>query len=165
MTGLNVPGLIVTPQAEINAQHGTSLDGVMPPANVQLIHDDGSMASWVNKIANAKLVVFCISPETISPSGVSAYLLAMALKKCVIISDCPATRDILIDGETAILVPMRDPERLRAAICRALDDDAYRHRVADGGYHYALGLGGEVSLARNVGHALLRFLRNGPENN
>jgi glycosyltransferase involved in cell wall biosynthesis len=82
----------------------------------------------------------------------------MALNKCVIISDCPSTNGILIDGETAILVPMRDPERLRAAIQRAWEDDDYRRRIAAGGYRYAMSLGGEETLARNVAVAVADFL-------
>jgi glycosyltransferase involved in cell wall biosynthesis len=165
LAGLDYPGLIVTPGAEENAEHGTSLEGVTLPSNVQMIHDDGSMESWIDKIANAKLAVFCISPETISPSGVGAYLLAMALKKCVIISDCPSTRDILIPDETSILVPMRDPVKLREAIRRACEDDDYRQRIAAGGYRYARSLGGEETLMRNVALAVVEYLRKRREKN
>jgi glycosyltransferase involved in cell wall biosynthesis len=77
----------------------------------------------------------------------------------VIISDCPSTRDILINDENAILVPMRDPESLRQAIRRAWDDDAYRQRIAARGREYALSLGGEETLARNVAQAVVDFLR------
>lgn len=159
MAGLDFPGLIVTPRAAENAEHGTSLGEVVLPKNVAILHDDGSMESWVGQIARCKLAVFCIAPETISPSGVGAYLLAMALGKCVIISDCPSTRDILIHEDTAILVPMRDPDSLREAIQRAWNDDAYRQRIAESGRQYALSLGGEEMLARNVALAVVDFLR------
>jgi glycosyltransferase involved in cell wall biosynthesis len=144
------PGLIVTPRAEDGTEHGTALDGFDAPPNVAVLHDDGSFDSWAAKMAAARLVVLCISPETICPSGVSVYLLAMALGKCVIISDCPATRGILVPDETAILVPMGDPLALAEAIRKAWSDDAYRRHVAEGGRRYALGLGGEETLMGNV---------------
>jgi glycosyltransferase involved in cell wall biosynthesis len=82
----------------------------------------------------------------------------MALKKCVIISDCPATRGILVGDETAVLVPMRDPEALAQALRKAWTDDAYRRRVAEGGYRYAVSLGGEETLMGNVARAVLELV-------
>lgn len=158
LAGLPYPAQIVTPQAQENAEHGTDLTGLQPPPNVALVHDDGSFTSWVQKMAEARLVVFCISSETISPSGVSAYLVAMALEKCVIISDCPATHGILRHEETAILVPMCDPAALQAAIRRAWEDDDYRQRIAAGGRRYALSLGGEDVLMRNLAREVRKFL-------
>jgi glycosyltransferase involved in cell wall biosynthesis len=156
---LGYPGMIVAPEAAESAAHGTSLDGLDLPANVLLVHDDGSGDSWITRMAGARLVVFCIAPETISPSGVSGYLLAMALGKCVIISDCPATRGILVPDETAILVPMRDTQALAEAVRKAWNDGEYRRRVAEGGYRYALGLGGEETLMGNIARAVLDLLR------
>jgi glycosyltransferase involved in cell wall biosynthesis len=153
------PGIVLTPQAAENSEHGTFLEGLRPPPNVAVIHDDGSFDSWAGKMAAAQVVVFCISPETISAAGVSAYLLAMALKKCVIISDCPATRGILVPDETAVLVPMQDPVALAQAIRKAWSDGAYRRRVAEGGYRYALALGREETLMGNVARETVALLR------
>jgi glycosyltransferase involved in cell wall biosynthesis len=85
----------------------------------------------------------------------------MALRKCVIISDCPATRGILVPDETAILVPMRDPQALAQAIRKAWNDDGYRRRVAEGGYRYALNLGGEATLMGNVARAVVDLVSRG----
>jgi glycosyltransferase involved in cell wall biosynthesis len=158
MSGLDYPGLILVPPPEVSSQHGTHLTGLQPPGNVKIVHDDGSLASWFEKLAGAKVVVFCISPETISPSGVSAYLMAMAMKKCVIISDSPATHDILEHEKTAILVPMRDAETLQQAIRKAWEDDDYRERIAEGGHRYVMSLGGEENLLQNVAREVLEIL-------
>jgi glycosyltransferase involved in cell wall biosynthesis len=158
MSGLPYRAVIVTPRPDINAEHGTFLEGVHPPPNVQIVHDDGSRDSWIGQIARSRLAVFAICPETISPSGVGAYLLAMALKKCVIISDCPATRGILHDGETAVLVPMRNVEALQVAIRKAWENDSFRQRIAEGGFCYARGLGDENTLAQNIAVAVAGFL-------
>jgi glycosyltransferase involved in cell wall biosynthesis len=152
------PALIVTPLGGESAAHGTRLGELRRPPNVALVHDDGSHESWVRQLAGAKVVVFCIAPQTISPSGVSAYLLAMALRKCVIISDCPATRGILVPDETAILVPMQDPAAVAEAVRKAWCDDAYRRRIAEGGYRYALSLGGEDVLVGNVAREVIALL-------
>jgi glycosyltransferase involved in cell wall biosynthesis len=153
------PGLILAPRAGESAAHGTSLGDLEPPPNVAIIHDDGSFDSWISKLARAKLVVFCIAPETITPSGISACLMALALGKCVIISDCPATRGILVPDETAILVPMQDPAAVAEAIRKAWCDDAYRHRIAEGGQRYALSLGGEDTLVGNVAREVRALLK------
>ncbi|MGF1583342.1 MAG: glycosyltransferase [Gemmataceae bacterium] len=155
---LGYPALIVTPKPEEGTEHGTFLDGLALPSNVELIHDDGSQASWIGKIANCKVAVFPISPVTISPSGVGAYLLAMGLKKCVIVSDCPSTRDILEHDNNAVLVPMSDSKALARAIEKVWTDKEYRHRIAEGGHQYSLTLGGEETLARNVAKTVLNFL-------
>ncbi|MFH1680892.1 MAG: hypothetical protein ABIH26_09650, partial [Candidatus Eisenbacteria bacterium] len=105
MEGLPCRGIILTPDARLNEDHGTTLDGLEIPKNVELVRDDGSSESWIRHIASSKFVVFCIAPNAVGASGVGAYLLAMALDKCVVITDCPAARGILTDGEEAVIVP------------------------------------------------------------
>jgi glycosyltransferase involved in cell wall biosynthesis len=146
-------GIILTRYQEENVYHGTSFDESSVPDNIQLIHDDGSPGSWIRHIAESKFVVFCITPDSISASGVGAYLLAMALRKCVIITDCPATRDILQDGREAVIVPMQDPAALAKAIVRVSEDSDFRNRVAESGYLYAASLGGEAGLLQSIANA------------
>ena len=43
-------------------------------------------------MGGARVVVIATVPTTIRSAGISTYLVAMALKKCVIITDGPATR-------------------------------------------------------------------------
>ncbi len=101
-------------------------------------------------MSNAKIVVLCISEESISPSGVGVYLQAMALGKCVIISDCPATRGILEDSNQAILVPQHDVEALAKAIEMVWCNDNVRKQVARAGRQYAISLGGEQELVQRM---------------
>jgi glycosyltransferase involved in cell wall biosynthesis len=42
-------------------------------------------------------------------------------------------RDLVVDGETGILVPARDPAALRAALQRLLDDPELRRRLGAAG--------------------------------
>ena len=52
----------------------------------------------------------------VSPSGVGTFLLAMALGKCVIMTESPATRGVLEHEHTAILVPMNDADARFAGV-------------------------------------------------
>jgi glycosyltransferase involved in cell wall biosynthesis len=159
MNDLPYRAIILTPQRSESAYHGTAFDAATAPSNVEVIHDDGTSASWNRYIAESKFVVFCISPDTISASGVGAYLVAMALRKCVIITECPATRGILTSGREAVIVPPRDPHALANAIRRVSEDEEFRQTVAECGYQYAIGLGDRADLVRRIGWVALERLR------
>ncbi|HZP95142.1 MAG TPA: glycosyltransferase family 4 protein [Candidatus Limnocylindria bacterium] len=51
----------------------------------------------------------------------------------VVATDVRGCRDVVVDGETGLLVPVRDPERLAAAILRILGDDRLRARMGVAG--------------------------------
>ncbi|HJX72586.1 MAG: glycosyltransferase family 4 protein [Candidatus Deferrimicrobiaceae bacterium] len=54
----------------------------------------------------------------------------MAAGVPVVASDLPAFREVLRDGENAVLVPPGDPEALAAGIGRVLEDEALASRIA-----------------------------------
>jgi glycosyltransferase involved in cell wall biosynthesis len=107
------------------------------------------MASWIDFLSRATAVILPILPGKLSPSGLSAYLVSMALGKCVIITDSPATRGLIDRGE-AVIVPPRDVDALRDAVVRIANDDQYRRKVAAKGHRYALSLEDEARLARDI---------------
>ena len=148
--------ILVTPD-EL-AGNGSELDLRSVPANVTVITDDGSSRSWREWIAHARLVVLPLSPDVLAPAGISTYLVAMALGKCVIISDSPATRGILEDGEQAMVVPPADPAALRAAVVKASEDADYRARIAQAGREYALSLRDEDRLADDIVHEVTKAI-------
>jgi glycosyltransferase involved in cell wall biosynthesis len=156
MRGLGYPSVIVTPCPREAAYHETYFDDTAAPDNVRVVHDEGSCNSWLQWMAGSKLVVLCITDDAISPSGVSVYLQAMALGKCVIVTDCPSTRGILEDGNQAILVGQRDVPALAAATRRAWEDDGYRHGIAQRGRSYAASLGGEQELNQRFVDVIVR---------
>lgn len=55
----------------------------------------------------------------------------MAAGCAVIATDLPSTREIVADGETALLVPPSDPDALGAALARLHADPALRARLGD----------------------------------
>lgn len=153
MRGLEIPLWIVTKDAEAHRLRQ------LFPSHVRWVQDDGSTESWIQLMAGAKFVVLPIAPESAAASGISTYLSAMALRKCVIISDGPATRGILLDGQHALVVPPRDPEALRAAIRRVDQDEQLRRRLAEAGYAYAMSCGDTTRLYRDFIECICRAVR------
>jgi len=58
---------------------------------------------------------------------------AMALGRALIVSDLPALREIVTDGETGLVYPAGNPTALAHAGQQLLDDPDYRYRLADHG--------------------------------
>jgi glycosyltransferase involved in cell wall biosynthesis len=58
---------------------------------------------------------------------------ALACAAPLVTGDTPAARELLTDGETALLVPPGNPERLAEAVRRVEADPALAERVAAGG--------------------------------
>jgi glycosyltransferase involved in cell wall biosynthesis len=58
---------------------------------------------------------------------------AMAHGRPVVASAVGGLLDLVVDGETGLLVPPRDPRALRAALDRLLDDSELRHRLGAAG--------------------------------
>jgi glycosyltransferase involved in cell wall biosynthesis len=160
MAQLPYPAKILMPLSEQEREaHGTrSLLGAQLPPTVEVVHDDGTSASWNRYLAGARLVVIPISADTISAAGNGTYIQAMALGKCVIITDCPGLRGILENERHALIVPPSAPEELARAIRRAWEDDDLRNRVAETGRAYATSLGGEERLHADLAREIVRVL-------
>jgi glycosyltransferase involved in cell wall biosynthesis len=146
--GLDFPVKVVTTDDSDIAPHGSFVDERAAPPNVEVVRLDGSPEPFVSYLASATLVVLPITPE-ICGAGISVYVQAMALRKCVIISAGPAAGDVLTSGQ-AIIVPPSDPAALRQAIERAYTDPSYRARFERSGYEWAITLGGEEQLYETV---------------
>lgn len=142
------PGALLYHDLPRMAENGTPLDLSRLPGNVRAVEDDGSADSWLEQMRRARIVVLTTLPSSIRAIGVTSYLMAMAMKKCVIITDGPATRGILTDQ--AILVPAGDPAALAEAIDRVWNDPDLRERTARNGRAYAEQLGGTERLFRDI---------------
>ena len=129
-------------------QHGTELDLSDLPTNIQAIEHDGNNRTWVEYIRRARLVVVPTLPSCIFAAGLGTYLVAMGLRKCVIITEGPQTRGLLRDE--AIVIPPADPCALVEAIRLAWEDESLRERTANAGRRYAEKLGGENRLLSDI---------------
>ena len=58
---------------------------------------------------------------------------ALACGVPLVTADTPAARELLVDGESALLVPPGDPDALADALRRLSEDRELAYRVADGG--------------------------------
>lgn len=156
VTGLPYRTVILAPLGPDAQRHGTRdlPDRTRLPRNVEPVNDDGSSASWLRWIAGARAVVLPIEPGMLSPSGIGTYLVAMALGKCVIITESVATRGLL-DAQTAVIVPPGDVAALRRAVVQVAEDEAWRRNIGDAGQRYALALGDEARLADDIARAVL----------
>ena len=83
---------------------------------------------------------------------------AMAAGRCVVASDLPALREVLRDGENALLVPPDEPAAWIAAVERLRQDPVLALRIAAAGRTTAAGYGWDAR-ARGIASALGLRLR------
>lgn len=126
----------------------SSSDTESIPSNVDIIHDDGSIESFVSYIANSRVVVLPLRKDDFASTGSSVYLIAMALKKCVIISAGP-TADWILENK-AIIVPPENPQKLASAIKKAYSNFSFRNNIASKGYNYAINIGNENRFFNDI---------------
>lgn len=148
MRRIDYPGVLLCESASLLKQHGTDLDLSNLPSNLVVEQDDGRHSSFVKHILGAKVVVVPTLPGGITGVGMSTYLLAMGLRKCVIVAEGPGTRGLLTDQ--AIVVPAGDPAALADAIRQVWEDKDLRQRTADSGRRYAEQRGGQARLLSDI---------------
>ncbi|HTB90533.1 MAG TPA: glycosyltransferase [Steroidobacteraceae bacterium] len=118
------------------------------PQNLTILPDSGVRADLIRNLARARLVVIPTQASSLCASGISTYLAAMHLGKCVISSTGPGASDLLTDQ--ALLVAPHDVTALKHAITRAWEDDVLRQQTAENGRRYAASLGGEPELLQRI---------------
>jgi glycosyltransferase involved in cell wall biosynthesis len=153
------PAAISTPDFEQLRIHGSRFTWKLSelPPNVAVIDDDGSQDAQVRLLERAHIVVLPILKSSVVSSGLSTYLNAMLMGKCVILSEGPGCSDVLTDQVVA--VPPEDPSVLAEAITRVWTDDALRRRTAAAGYEYAAALGGEPELRERILRQSVQWLQ------
>lgn len=139
-----------------NIEHGTQVPRDALPANITLLEHDGNRATWIERMRRSKIVVIPILPATISSSGIGTSIDAMAMRKCIVITDGQSTRGLISDE--AMVVPAQDPVAMADAIRRAWEDPALRAGYAERGRRHAESLGGEDRLHRDVARATLEYV-------
>lgn len=149
MSRTGLPGAVLCQSQSVMESHGTRIREEAFPPNVTAIKHDGEDESFIKHIASARLVVIPRFYWDIKSTGISNYLMAMALGKCVIISHGPGASELLKGGE-AILVPPEDPDALAMAIQTAWEQPEFRNKTARRGQQYALSLGDEDRLLKDI---------------
>ncbi len=126
------------------------------PSNVKILPDSSRREDLITNLSRARVVVIPIVGHSLCASGISTYLDAMYLRKCVVMTEGPGASDLLTNQ--AILVPPHDVKALQAAIRRAWEDPELRRSVAAAGHRYALSLGGEAALLERIFRQCIRAL-------
>ncbi len=90
----------------------------------------------VNELAGAagamsEVDVFALS--SVFEGGPYSPIEAMRAGAAVVLTDVVGSRDAVVDGESGLLVPPRDPSALAAGIVRLLRDDGLRARLGAAG--------------------------------
>lgn len=149
MTVAGCPAILLQQPADIMREHGTDDWRDELPSNVSLvIHEDGKLETFLSFIAMAKLVVIPRYVCDIGCTGISTYLMAMALGKCVVISRGPGVDDLLTDE--AAIVPAEDIAVLAATVSRLWNGDNERSQIAARGKRYAENLGDTARLCGDI---------------
>lgn len=152
MAQVPFPGLLLYQQdPSFMALHGTPVDLAGLPPNVKSERHDGNKDTWIDYIRRAKIVVIPTFANSIYAPGLSLYLSAMGLRRCVIISEGPQTRGLL--DKEAVIVPPEDPGALARAIRQVWEDGVLRKQVADAGRKYAERCAGEERMFEDIANA------------
>lgn len=98
----------------------------MMPANVSFA--PRSPRELRELYAQAEVVVVPLIPNDFQ-AGVTTILEAMAMAKPVVVTATDGQRDVVVDGETGLLVPAHDAQALRAQLQRLLANPAECSRL------------------------------------
>lgn len=111
----------------------------LKPDNVQMI-DWVEFEKLENYVAEADvcLGIFGVT-DKVERCIANKVIQALAMAKPVITGDCAATRELLVDGEHAILCELGNPEAIAAAVLRLKADPELCQRLARNGYDLFLG--------------------------
>lgn len=156
--GLSIPVRIVAPSQNVLSKHGSVLSNDGWPEDVHFVRGARTAETFLPEVAGARLVVLPILEKNITPSGIGVCLVAMALRKCVVVSSGPVADGLVDDGQ-AIVVPAGDWGALRNAIVGAWTDSELRNATAERGFEYAIALGDEKRLHRDIFDAIAQLYR------
>jgi glycosyltransferase involved in cell wall biosynthesis len=85
---------------------------------------------------------------------------AAACGRALVATDVPGCREIVLPGETGLLVPVQDPMALAEALERMVDNDAFRQSCREGARRRVEGRMDSVTVGRET-VALYRALLDG----
>ena len=149
MKRVQCPGVLHQQPADMMAAHGTTVWQEELPPNLKLVIDDSySHEVFLDFISKARLIVIPRYKNDIGPAGIATYLVAMAMNKCVVISEGPGVGDLLTDE--AVIVPPEDAEALARQIDLLWDDHTRRREIAARGQKYSERVGGDDRLYRDI---------------
>jgi glycosyltransferase involved in cell wall biosynthesis len=157
MAAAGCPAMLLQQKREFLHAHGSEQYQSSLPENVRLHIDTGEqLSTFIDFIARTKIVVIPRYRTDIAATGISTYLIAMALGKCVVISRGPGADDVLTDQ--AVFVEPENTEELAKAVRDLWSNDARRRAIGAAAKRYAESCGGTQRLAGDILSASLNLL-------
>jgi glycosyltransferase involved in cell wall biosynthesis len=92
--------------------------------------------------------LFTVVPSILPEAFGLAALETAAAGKPIVASDIGGLRDVVVDGETGLLVAPGDQEAMRAALQRLLTDAELRKRMGTAARVHAAGFGPDAVVPR-----------------
>lgn len=144
------PAAIMRPNMKRLHEHGARFTHTLGqlPSNLKVLDNDGSPECWLRNLGRAQVVVIPIIRNSLRAAGISAYLDALLLGKCVIATQSPGITDVYTDH--ALLVPPEDPAALAHAIRQALNNLSHQKDLARQRQRDVRALGGEEALMKRI---------------
>lgn len=136
--------------------HNARLDVSTLPPFVEHVREPVDRQQYNALMARARMVVIPILPDVVQAAGISVYLEAMAWSKPVVITTGVSTEGIL-DDSLAVCVSPASVADLRAAIESLWPDKARQQTLGAAGRAYAVSLGDNERLLRDLELALTRL--------
>jgi glycosyltransferase involved in cell wall biosynthesis len=140
----------LAPELHFRIVGSGQLEGVLsdPPSNLERVPwVDYELLPGELAQAGCALGVFGTSRKASRVIPNKAFQ-ALACAVPLVTADTPAARELLVDGESALLVPPGDPAALAAALRRLAVDQALRERLAAAGHRAFRIHAGEEVLGR-----------------
>ncbi len=97
------------------------------------LNDRVSFAGWLGDSARVYPAVDLYVAASLKEGLPFALLEAMGVGLAVVATDVPGHRDVVVHGETGLLVPLADERALAAAIGSLMDDPERRRRMGQAG--------------------------------
>jgi glycosyltransferase involved in cell wall biosynthesis len=150
-----IPAKLLIPEEDRWLVQETAWYKTAPPPSLEIeFHADGKEETYLSYFYRARILCLPRFKWDIASTGISAYLCAMALGKCVVISRGPGAEDVLSESQSAVFCRPEDPSDLARALMEVWENKAECERVAQNGVRYAESLKGEDKLMSNILRAL-----------
>jgi glycosyltransferase involved in cell wall biosynthesis len=159
MAEAGCPAVLLQQENEQMRAHGTEQYRGALPDNVRLVMHEGDLRTFIAAIARARIVVIPRYRDDIGCTGISTYLVAMALGKCVVISRGAGAEDVLTDE--AVFVEPENPQALARQVEELWSDDTRCRALGAKAKRYAESCGGTRRLATDVLNTSLELLATG----
>ena len=152
----------LAPEIRFKIAGAGQLEGLLEtalPGNVDWVgwvaHEEIPRELWS---AGCSLGIFGTTDKALRVIPNKAYE-ALACATPLVTSDTPASRELLVDGESALLVPPGDPAALAAAVRRIAGDPALAQRLSEVGLAVYRGRASEDVLGARWREILERAVR------